>query len=115
MDTRARSSGLINGAFLFSILMNNPTIIRVVNAFSGASLVTGRCSGAFSKELTRTALLTAVFIQTVALATGCAKTGHGLVARFISPVMNNQQPANSQDNDTYQPARSPAFSDFFGS
>jgi hypothetical protein len=93
----------------------NQPISRVVNAFSGESLVTGHCGGAFSKELTRTALLTVVFIQTVALATGCATTGHGIGARLISPVTNNQQPAKSQDNDTYQPARSPAFSDFFGS
>ena len=91
------------------------SISKVVNAFGGDSLVTGHCSGAFSKEITRTALLTAVFVLTATLATGCGTTGHGLSARLISPVTNNQQPANAQDKDTYQAARSPAFSDFFGS
>jgi hypothetical protein len=67
-------------------------------------------------EITRAALLTVVLGITVVLATGCASMGHGVSARLINPVTNNHQAADAEENDTYQPARSPAFDpDLFGS
>jgi hypothetical protein len=93
----------------------NQRIIKLVYPFSGGSLLNDHCSGAFLNEITRAALLTVVLGLTVVLATGCASTGNGLSARLISPVTNNQHAGDAVENDTYQPARSPAFSDFFGS
>ena len=94
----------------------NRHIIKLVYPFSSGSLLTDHCSGAFLNEITRAALLTVVLGITVVLATGCASMGHGVSARLISPVTNNHQPADAEQNDTYQPARSPAFDpDLFGS
>ena len=93
----------------------NQYIIKLVCPSSSGSLLTDRCSGAFLNEITRAALLTIVLGVTVVLATGCEATSNGVNAGLISPVSNNQQASNSKDEGLYQPARSPAFSDFFGS
>ena len=93
----------------------NRHIIKIVYPFSSGSLLTDHCSGAFLNDITRAALLTVVLGITVVLATGCESMGHGVSTRLISPVTNNHQPADAEPNDTYEPARSPAFSDFFGS
>ena len=93
----------------------NRHIIKLVYPFSSGSLLTDHCSGAFLNEITRVALLTVLLGITVVLATGCASMGHGVSARVISPIANNNQVGDAEENDTYQPARSPAFSDFFGS
>jgi hypothetical protein len=66
-------------------------------------------------EITRAVLLIVVLGLTVVLATGCAATSDGVNARLIKPVPNNQQVADREESDGYQPAGSPAFSDFFGS
>ena len=95
--------------------MKNKHIVKSICPSSSGSLLTDHCSGAFLNDITRAALLTVVLGITVVLATGCASMGHGVSARLISPVTNNHQPADAEENDTYQPARSPAFSDFFGS
>jgi hypothetical protein len=97
-------------------MKTNRRIIKLVYPFSSGSLLTDHCSGAFLNDITRAALLTVVLGITVVLATGCASMGHGVSARLISPVTNNHQPADAEQNDTYQPARSPAFDpDLFGS
>jgi hypothetical protein len=93
----------------------NRHIITLVYPFSSGSLLIDYCSGAFLNEITRAALLTVVLGITVVLATGCASMGYGVSARLISPVTNNRQAADTEENDTYQPTRSPAFSEFFGS
>jgi hypothetical protein len=92
----------------------NRDIITLVYSLSSGSLLTDHCSGAFLNAITRAALLTVVLGITVVLATGCASMGHVVSARFISPLTNNKQAAVAEENDTYQPTRSPAFSDFFG-
>jgi hypothetical protein len=93
----------------------NRHIIKLVYPFSSGSMLTDHCSGAFLNEITRVALLTVLLGITVVLATGCASIGHGVSVRVISPVANNHQ-ADAEGNDTYQPARSPAFDpDLFGS
>jgi len=94
--------------------MNQHTI-KLIYPFSSGSLLGHNCSGVFLNEVTRVALLAVVLGMTVVLATGCASMGHGVSARLISPVTNNQHASDAEENDTYQPARSPAFSDFFGS
>ena len=90
-------------------------IIRVVCLSNSGSLLTDHCSGAFLSEITRAVLLTVVLGMTVVLATGCASTGNGLSARLISPLPAIQEASYSAYDGSYQPERSPAFNDFFGS
>lgn len=77
-------------------------------------MLTDHCSGVFLNEIARAALLAFVLGIAVVLATGCASMGKELSARLITPVTTNQQ-ATDTENDLYQPAPSPPFSDFFGS
>jgi hypothetical protein len=98
-----------------SLNENEATTIKLIYPFSSGSLLDDHCSGVFLNEVTRIALLTVVLGITVVLATGCASMGHGVSARLTSPVTDNQHASDVEENDTYQPARSPAFSDFFGS
>jgi len=84
--------------------------------FSGrGSLLTDHWSGFFSSEIRRAAILTIVLGMTAVLATSCSSTGAGFSTRLISPATNDHNTADSENNDLYQPARSPAFSDFFRS
>jgi len=81
-----------------------------------ASMISGHCSRAFWDHIRRAALLAVALGTTVVLATGCSPTGTGFNARLISPVPNNQQAANSEADNWYQPSRSPGFDpDLFGS
>ena len=81
-----------------------------------ASMISGHCSRAFWDYIRRAALLAVALGTTVVLATGCSSTGTGFNARLISPVPNNQQAANSEADNWYQPSRSPGFDpDLFGS
>ena len=89
--------------------------IKVGCFYSNGTWLTDSCSGAFLNEITRVALLTIVLGISVVLATDCASTGKVFSARLINPVTTNQQATDVEENDLYQPARSPAFSDFFGS
>ena len=93
----------------------NQQIAKLVCPSSNGSLLTDHCSGAFVKQFTRAALLTVVLGVTVVLATGCAATGNGLSGRLISPMPTKQQGSQFEEESSYQPAESPAFSDFFGS
>jgi hypothetical protein len=79
---------------------------------SGNSGLLGSHSSA--KYLNHFKLPAAILAAAVVLATGCSSTGGGFSARLISPMPTNQQASNSADRDSYQPARSPAFSDLFG-
>ena len=70
----------------------------------------------FGKRIERAALLAVALGATVVLATGCSSTGAGYNVRLISPVPNNQQATNSEDDNWYQPSRSPGLDpDLFGS
>ena len=81
-----------------------------------ASMISGHCSRAFWDHIRRAALLAVALGTTVVLATGCSSTGTGFNARLMSPVPNNQQAANSEADNWYQPSRSPGFDpDLFGS
>ena len=67
-------------------------------------------------HIERAGLLAVALGATVVFATGCSSTGTGFDARLISPVPNNQQATNSEDDNWYQPSRSPGFDpDVFGS
>jgi hypothetical protein len=90
-------------------------IIKLVCSSSSGSLLTDHCSGVVLNQIRRAVLLTVALGVTVVLAAGCAATSNGINARLISPVSNNQEASNSEDEGSYQPARSPAFSDFFSS
>jgi hypothetical protein len=80
-----------------------------------ASLISSHCSGALWDQVRRTALLAAALGTTAALVTGCSSTGTGFNARLISPVPTNQQAANFEGENWYQPSLSPGFdSDLFG-
>ena len=72
-------------------------------------------SGTFLDEITRAVLLTVVLGISVVLATGCVPTGTGVSAKLISSLTKSRQVTEAAQNEIYQPARSPAFSDFFGS
>jgi hypothetical protein len=89
-------------------------IVKSAHRSSGRSLFTDHCSGAFVNEIKRSVFLIIMLSVIVVLATGCSSTGTGSDARLISPIPSDQQNANSEDDSQYQPARSPAFSDFFG-
>jgi hypothetical protein len=78
-------------------------------------LLTDRCSGAFVNEIKRSAFLVIILSVIIVLATGCSSTGNGYNARLISLIPTKQQNANFEDDGGYQPVRSPAFSDLFGS
>ena len=68
------------------------------------------------KHIERAGLLAVALGATVVLATGCSSTGTGFDARLISPLPNNQQATNSEDDNWYQSSRSPGFDpDLFGS
>ena len=80
-----------------------------------ASLISNHYSGGFWDHIRRAALLGVAFGTTVVPATGCSSTGSGMNARLISPVPTNQQAANFEDDNWYQPSLSPGFdSDLFG-
>ena len=81
-----------------------------------ASWISGHCSGHFWDHIRRLALLAVALRTTVVLATGCSSTGTGINARLTSSVPTNQQAADIEDDNWYQPSRSPGFdSDLFGS
>jgi hypothetical protein len=78
-------------------------------------LVRDHYFGLFLNDLTRRSLLALVFVVTVALVAGCSSTGTNVSARLISPISSSQQSSKIEDNTWYQPPRSPAFDDLFGS
>jgi hypothetical protein len=90
-------------------------IDKLVCPASNDGLLADHCSGAFLKEYKRAALLTVVLGVAVVLATGCALNGNGLSAKLISPIPTSQQASQFEEEGSYRPAGSPAFSDFFGS
>ena len=80
-----------------------------------ASGISSHCSGAVWDHIRRAALLAVAFGTTGVLATGCSSTGAGMNAMRISRVPTNQQAANFEDENWYQPSLSPGFdSDLFG-
>jgi hypothetical protein len=90
-------------------------IATLIRPSSSGSLLTDHCSGALVNQIERAALLAVVLGAAVVLATGCSSTDTGFNARLISPVLNNQQARNSEDDNWYQPSRSSGFdSDLFG-
>ena len=91
-------------------------IVKLILPSSSGSLLTDHYSGAFLKQIARSALLAGVLWVAVVLATSCSSTTTGLNPLLISPVPNDQQARNSQDDRLYQPPQSPAFDpDLFGS
>jgi hypothetical protein len=90
-------------------------ITNLVCPASNGSLLADHCSGAFLKQFTRAALLTVVLGVAVVLATGCALNGNGLSAKLINPMPTSQQASQFEEENSYRPAGSSAFSDFFGS
>ena len=94
----------------------NQYLVKTACPSSSGTLLSDHCFGVFVKHIQRTALLAVALGATVVLATGCSSTGTGFDARLISPVPNNQQATNSEDDNWYQPSRSPGFDpDLFGS
>jgi hypothetical protein len=95
----------------------NQYLVKTACPPSSGTLLPDHRFGVFAKHIERAALLLpAALGATVVLATGCSSTGTGLDARLTSPVPNNQQAANSEADNWYQPSRSPGFDpDLFGS
>ena len=90
--------------------------MKTARPSSSGTLLPDHCFGVFGKHIERAALLAVALGATVVLATGCSSTGAGYNVRLISPVPNNQQATNSEDDNWYQPSRSPGFDpDLFGS
>jgi hypothetical protein len=90
-------------------------IVKTAHRSSGGSSLTGRCSGAFVNEVKRSAFLVIILSVIVVLATGCSSTGTGSNVRLITVVPTKQREAHSENDGEYQPVRSPAFNDLFGS
>jgi hypothetical protein len=76
------------------------------------SLISRHSSGALWDHIRRAALLAVSLGTTVVLATSCSSTGTGINARLISPVPTNQQAANFEDGNWYQPSLSPGFDSY---
>ena len=94
----------------------NQSLVQTAGPSSRATLLPDHCAGVFVKQIERAALLAVALGATVVLATGCSSTGTGFDARLIGPVPSNQQAANSENDNWYQPSRSPEFDpDLFGS
>jgi len=94
----------------------NQYLVKTARPSSSGTLLPNNCFGVWGKHIERAALLAIALGATVVLATGCSSTGAGYNARLISPVPNNQQATNSEDDNWYQPSRSPGFDpDLFGS
>ena len=92
----------------------NTYIVNTTQLVHGSGLGS-HCSGIILVHIRRAALLAVALGTTVVLATGCSSTGTGMNARLISPVPTNQQAANFEDDNWYQPSLSPGFdSDLFG-
>ena len=93
----------------------NQYLMKTTCPSSSGTLLPDYCFGVFAKHIERAALLAVALGATVVLATGCSSTGTGFNARLISPVSNNQQATNSEEDNWYQPSRSPGFDpDLFG-
>jgi hypothetical protein len=94
----------------------NQSLVRTACPSSRATLLPDHCAGLFAKHIEQVALLAVTLGATVVLATGCSSTSTGFDARLLSPAPNSQQAANSENENWYQPSRSPEFDpDLFGS
>jgi hypothetical protein len=93
----------------------NQYLMKTAYPSSSGSLLPDHCSGVFVNHIERAGLLALALGAIVVLATGCSSTGTGFGARLISPVPNNQQATNPEDDSWYQQSRSPGFDpDLFG-
>jgi hypothetical protein len=93
----------------------NQYLVKTERPSSSGSSLPDHCFGVFGKHIERAALVAVALGVTVVVATGCSSTGAGYNAKLIIPVPNNQQAANSEDDNRYQPPRSPGFDpDLFG-
>jgi hypothetical protein len=88
---------------------------KLICPSSSGSLFTNYSSAAFSNQIGRAALLAVVLGVEVVLATGCSSTATATHPSLISPFPAAQQSPDLEENSLYQPARSPAFNDLFGS
>src|ERR1700739_1169528 len=94
----------------------NEYLVKTACPPSSGPLLPDHGFGVFANHIERAALLAVALGATVVLATGCSSTGTGFNARLISPIPNNQEATNSEDDNWYQPSRSPGFEpDLFGS
>src|ERR1700688_1125798 len=94
----------------------NQSLVQKAGPSRRAALLPDHFVGVCVKQIERAALLAVALGATVVLATGCSSTGTGFDARLISPIPSNQQTANSENDNWYQPSRSPEFDpDLFGS
>ena len=94
----------------------NQSLLRTAGPSSRATLLPDHCAGLFVKQIERVALLAVALGATVVLETGCSSTGTAFDARLIGPIPSNQQVANSENDNWYQPSRSPEFDpNLFGS
>jgi hypothetical protein len=93
----------------------NQYLVKTARPSSSGTLLPDHCFGVCWKHLERDALLAIALGATVVVATGCSSMGAGYNSRLISPVSNNQQATNFEDDNWYQPSRSPGFDpDLFG-
>ena len=94
----------------------NQSLVRTAGPSSKATLLPDHCAGLFAKQIGRAALLAVALGATVVLATGCSSTGTGFDAKLIGPIPSNQQVANFENDNWYQPSQSPEFDpNLFGS
>ena len=87
----------------------NQYLVKTACPSSSGTLRPEHSSGVFVKHIKRAGLLAVAVGATIVLATGCSSTGTGFSERLISPVPNNQQATNSENDSWYQPPRSPGF------
>ena len=94
--------------------MQFQNIDKMGSFFSKARMLDDRCSGLFFKDFGRAALLGVILGLAIVLGTGCTSMGDGVRAGLIAPVTNGHQSSIGEDDDFYQPPRSPGYNDLTG-
>ena len=87
----------------------NKYLVKTASPSRSGTLLPDHCFGVFVNRIERAGLLAVGLSAIVVLAAGCSSTGTGFSERLISPVPNNQQATNSENDSWYQPLRSPGF------
>ena len=87
----------------------NKYLVKTASPSSSGTLLPDHCSWVSVNRIERAGLLAVGLSAIVVLAAGCSSTGTGFSERLISPVSNNQQATNSENDSWCQPPRSPGF------
>jgi hypothetical protein len=93
----------------------NLSASSVISPTCNDSILTLHCPGLYLQNIGRCVLLAVALGLIAMFATGCSSTGEGFQARLTGSAPTTRHVTESEDNDGYQPTRSPGFDlDLFG-